>query len=200
MFVEITPTDNMQQKSRFNMKWETWRGINSRPSGPPLSPPFFSLRLPLYGSGQIFAPTNFVPGGRFSKAPKLNGPFSGVTIPFVTQERRAFNSSNLTVIFLFVTLKACEKIGFPKQAVGNFTDGFSGLSRNGPLDGLFPWNSAVADHNGVYMGPWKFWDQLLYGQLVWTYKDLWTLTFCIKILGFFGTTLRFWEIFWRFLN
>ena len=49
----------------------------------------------------------FVPGGRFSNVPKLYGPFSGVTIPFVTQERRAFNSSNFTVIFLFVTLKTC---------------------------------------------------------------------------------------------
>ena len=64
--------------------------------------------------------------GRFSKVPKLYGPFSGVTIPFVSQEQRKFNSSNLTVIFLFVTLKTCQKIRFPKQAVGNFTDGFSG--------------------------------------------------------------------------
>ena len=47
------------------------------------------------------------PGGRFSKVPKLYGPFSGVTIPFVSQERRGFNSSNFTVIFLFVTLKTC---------------------------------------------------------------------------------------------
>ena len=29
-----------------------------------------------------------VPGARFSKNPKLYGPFSGVTIPFVSQERR----------------------------------------------------------------------------------------------------------------
>ena len=36
------------------------------------------------------------PGARFSKVPKLYGPFSGVTIPFVSQERRAFNSSNFT--------------------------------------------------------------------------------------------------------
>ena len=48
------------------------------------------------------------PGARFSKVPKLYGPFSGATIPFVTQERRAFNSSNFTVNFLFVTLKACS--------------------------------------------------------------------------------------------
>ena len=47
------------------------------------------------------------PRARFAKVPKLYGPFSGVTIPFLTQEWRAFNSSNLTVIFLFVTLKTC---------------------------------------------------------------------------------------------
>ena len=47
------------------------------------------------------------PGGRFSKVPKLYGPFSSVTIPFVSQERRGFNSSNFTVIFCFVPLKTC---------------------------------------------------------------------------------------------
>ena len=47
------------------------------------------------------------PGGRFSKVPKLYGPFSGVAHPFVTQERKAFNSSNFKVIFLFVTFKTC---------------------------------------------------------------------------------------------
>ena len=39
--------------------------------------------------------------------PKLYGPFSGVTILFGSQERRRFKSSNLKVIFLFVTLKTC---------------------------------------------------------------------------------------------
>ena len=53
------------------------------------------------------ASQQYAPGGRFSKVPKLYGPFSGVTIPFATQEWRAFNLSNLTVNFLFVTLKAC---------------------------------------------------------------------------------------------
>ena len=38
-------------------------------------------------------------GARFSKVPKLYGPFSGVTIPFVSQERRVFKSSDFTVIF-----------------------------------------------------------------------------------------------------
>ena len=46
-------------------------------------------------------------GTSFSRVPKLYGPFSGVTIPFVSQERRGFRSSNFTVIFLFVTLKTC---------------------------------------------------------------------------------------------
>ena len=59
--------------------------------------------------------------------------FSGVTIPYVSQEQRGFKSLNFTVIFLFVTLKTCEKISFPKQAVGSFTNGFSHLSKNVPL-------------------------------------------------------------------
>ena len=66
------------------------------------------------------------PGARFSKVPKLYGIFLGVTIPFVSQERRGFESSNYTLLFLFVTLKACQKIGVPKQAVGSFTNGFPG--------------------------------------------------------------------------
>ena len=46
-------------------------------------------------------------GARFSKVPKLYGPFSGVTIPFLSQERRGFKLSNFTIIFLFVSLKTC---------------------------------------------------------------------------------------------
>ena len=37
------------------------------------------------------------PGACFSKVPKPYGPFSGVTIPFVSQERTGFKSSNFTV-------------------------------------------------------------------------------------------------------
>ena len=88
--------------------------------------------------------TTWIPGGRFLKVPKLDKPFSGVTIPFVSQERRGFKASNDTVILLFVTLKTCQKIGFPKQAVQcQFhkwlfgPEKFSGLSRNRPLDKSF---------------------------------------------------------------
>ena len=68
----------------------------------------------------------FYSGARFSKVPKLYGPFSGVTVPFVSQERRGFKSSNFTVLSLFVPLKAFQKMGFPKQAVGSFINGFLG--------------------------------------------------------------------------
>ena len=49
------------------------------------------------------------PRARFPKLPKIYGPFSGVAIPFVSQERRGFKSSNFTVIFLFVTLKHVKR-------------------------------------------------------------------------------------------
>ena len=55
--------------------------------------------------------------------------FTGVTIPFVSQERRGFKSSNLTDMFLLVSLKTYSKIGFSKQAVGSFTNGFSAPKR-----------------------------------------------------------------------
>ena len=43
----------------------------------------------------------------FSKVPKLFGPVSGATIPFVSQERTGFKSSNFTDVFLLVSLKTC---------------------------------------------------------------------------------------------
>ena len=61
-------------------------------------------------------------------------------LPYPFLRGQPLNSSNFTVIFLFVNLKTCLNIGFPKQAVGNFTDGFSvpksfkGLSRNRPQE------------------------------------------------------------------
>ena len=41
------------------------------------------------------------PGAGFSKVPKFYRSFSGVILPFVSQERRGFKSSNFKVIFLF---------------------------------------------------------------------------------------------------
>ena len=55
------------------------------------------------------------PGARFSKVPKLYGPFSGVTIPFVSQERKVLESSHFTVIFLFVTLKTFKRSAFQNK-------------------------------------------------------------------------------------
>ena len=66
-----------------------------------------------------------MPGARFSKVPKLYGPFSGVTIPSVSHARTE-RISNLTVILLFVTLKTFQKIGLSNGAVDSFTNGFSG--------------------------------------------------------------------------
>ena len=65
--------------------------------------------------------------------PETLWPFLGVTIASVSQEQTEFKLSNFTVILLFVTLKTCLKISFPKQAVDSFTSGFSGLLRNWPL-------------------------------------------------------------------
>ena len=80
-----------------------------------------SCKIKLTASQQ----TSLMKGTRFSKVPKLYGPFSGVIIPSVSQERRGFEKSIFTVSLLFVTLKTCLKIGFPEEAVGRFTNGFS---------------------------------------------------------------------------
>ena len=84
--------------------------------------------------GGVKHPSFFIPGVRFSKVPKLYGPFSGVAVPFVSQERRGFKSSNFTVLFLFGPLKG----GLSKTSGWQFhkwlfgPKKFSGHSRNGP--------------------------------------------------------------------
>ena len=86
-------------------------------------------------------------GSRFSKVPKLYGPFSGVTIPFVSQERRRFKSSNYTVLFFF--FKHVKRSAFQNKrlAVSQMASGsekFSGLSRNGPrAPGVQTMDSAI---------------------------------------------------------
>ena len=77
-------------------------------------------------------------GARFSKVPKLSGPFSGVTIPFVSQERNGFKSSNFSY-FSFCYLENTLKDRLSKTSGWQFRkwlfgpEKFSGLSRNGPL-------------------------------------------------------------------
>ena len=82
---------------------------------------------------------HFGPGARFSKVPKLYGPFSGVKIPFVTQEWRGFKSSNFTVSFPFCYLENMLKDRLSKTSGWQFfkwlfgPEKLSGLLRNGPL-------------------------------------------------------------------
>ena len=55
------------------------------------------------------------PEACFTKFPKLFGPISVATIPFISSERRAAKPSNFAVLLVFRTLKACSKISFSKQ-------------------------------------------------------------------------------------
>ena len=79
------------------------------------------------------------PGARFSKVPKLYGPFLGVAIPFVSQERRGFlKGVKLHCHLDFCYLENMSKGRFSKTSgcqVHKWLFGpekFSGLSRNGP--------------------------------------------------------------------
>ena len=67
---------------------------------------FFGITL-LFRQNKAQQINSLIPGARFWKVPKLYGPFSGVTIPSVSRERRWFKSSNFTDSLLFVTLKTC---------------------------------------------------------------------------------------------
>ena len=49
----------------------------------------------------------FSPGACFSKIPKLFGPISGATIPFISSQRRGSKPSNFAILLAFLTLKTC---------------------------------------------------------------------------------------------
>ena len=82
---------------------------------------------------------NQSPVVRSLKVPKLYRPFSGVTIPFASQEQRGFKSSNFTVLFVFVALKNMLKDQLSKASGLQFhkwlfrPKKFSGRSRNRAL-------------------------------------------------------------------
>ena len=44
---------------------------------------------------------------RFLKVPKLFGPNSGATIPFISSQCRASKPSNFAILLVFLTLKTC---------------------------------------------------------------------------------------------
>ena len=56
------------------------------------------------------------PGACFSKVPKLFGSLSGATIPVISLQRQGSKPSNFAVLLVFLTLKACLKISYSKQA------------------------------------------------------------------------------------
>ena len=66
------------------------------------------------------------PGAYFSKVPKLFGSISGVTIPFISSQRRGSKPSNFVILLVFLKLKTCLKINFSKQVDCSLTTGFSG--------------------------------------------------------------------------
>ena len=79
------------------------------------------------------------PRACLTKVPKLFGPISGATIPFISSQRRGSKPSNFAILFVFLKLKICSNISFLKQADCSLKTGFlgpkkcSGLSRNRPL-------------------------------------------------------------------
>ena len=73
---------------------------------------------------------------RFSEVPKLYGPFSGVTIPSVPQERRGIRSLNFTDSLRFVTLK-------------HFWHDFQLKARFPPLTAHFPKQGLVIERHSI---------------------------------------------------
>ena len=54
--------------------------------------------------------------GLFLKVPKLFGPISGVTIPFISSQPWSLSLSKLAILLVFLTIKTCQEISFSKQA------------------------------------------------------------------------------------
>ena len=65
------------------------------------------------------------PGACFSKVPKRFGQIFGVTIPFISSQRRGSKPSNFAILLIFFTLKQCFKKHW-KQADCSLRTGFSG--------------------------------------------------------------------------
>ena len=64
------------------------------------------MELFLNLSSQIKTPSSIVyPGACFSKVPKPLGSLSGVTVPFISSQRRRSKPSKLPILLTFLTLK-----------------------------------------------------------------------------------------------
>ena len=66
------------------------------------------------------------PRACFTKVPKLFGPISGATIPFISSQRRGSKPSNFAILFVCLKLKICSNISFSKQADCSLKTGFLG--------------------------------------------------------------------------
>ena len=71
------------------------------------------------------------PGACFLKVPKLFGRISGRLILFVSSKRRRLEARNFAVILIFIPFTTYEKTSLTEKAGRSFTNGFSGISRNG---------------------------------------------------------------------
>ena len=78
-------------------------------------------------------------GACFSKVPKLFGPISGTTIPFIYSQRRGSKPSNFAILLIFLILKACKKIRFSKRADCSLTTSFSGPKSSRDVRETGPW-------------------------------------------------------------
>ena len=83
------------------------------------------------GTRQLLAEPTLGPVCR--KVLKLFMRISGDIILSVSSKRRRLEARNVAVILIFLPFTTHEKTSFTEQVGRNFTNGFSGLSRNGPL-------------------------------------------------------------------
>ena len=78
------------------------------------------------------------PSACFTKVPKLFGPISGATIPFISSQRRDSKSSNFAILLVFLELKTCSINSFSKQADCSLKTGFLGPKMLGTFEKQAP--------------------------------------------------------------
>ena len=62
-----------------------------------------------------FPISNLSPRACFSKFPKLFGPISDATVPFISSQRRGSKASNLAFLFVFHTSKNDKRSAFQNK-------------------------------------------------------------------------------------
>ena len=129
-------------------------------------------------------------GACFPKVPKLFGSISGTTISLISSQRRGSKPSNFAILLVFLTLKACLKINYSKQADCSFTTGFSGPKSSRDFRETGPWSEHMHALQEWSLRLWSLWVVARFSTQFWPFGPLLVLWYhCYCWLAFSGILL-----------